>query len=281
MTEHKTGLEVALNGPWGKRRHGDLPVSVDEIIADGIACIEAGAAILHVHAYDEDTGRQKNDWQIYARIIDGIKAKVDAIIYPTIPTSNEGGGNEGRGSEGRGRFSEVAELARRGLLEWSAIDPGSVNLSYLHAIAQQRPGFLYQNPDEDIRAAMELAQEFAFHPSYAIYEPGFARTGAAFAQAMPGTPTAIYRLMFSDGYSFGFPAKSYGLQAYLALLADLDIKAPWMIAGLLVDIEPLIAETVANGGHIRVGLEDAPRDDDRNNLQWVNYAVDRLAASGG
>ena len=166
-------------------------------------------------------------------------------------------------------------------MEWSAIDPGSVNLSYLHAIAQQRPGFLYQNPDEDIRAAMELAQEFAFHPSYAIYEPGFARAGAAFAQAMPGTPTAIYRLMFSDGYSFGFPAKSYGLQAYLALLADLDIKAPWMIAGLLVDIEPLIAETVANGGHIRVGLEDAPRDDDRNNLQWVNYAVDRLAASGG
>ena len=64
MPEHKTWLEVAQNGPWGKRRHPDLPVTVAEIVADGIACVEAGAAILHVHPYDEATGRQEDDWRI-------------------------------------------------------------------------------------------------------------------------------------------------------------------------------------------------------------------------
>ncbi len=273
MPEHKTWLEVALNGPWGKRRHPDLPVTVAEIVADGIACVEAGAAILHVHPYDEATGRQEHDWRIYAWIIEGIKARVDAIIYPTIPTTNE--------SDGRGRFSEVEELAKRGLLEWAAVDPGSVNLTYLDSIARHKPGFLYQNPDADILSAMELAQEFRLNASYAIYEPGFARAGAAFEQAFPDAPKAIYRFMFSDGYSFGFPPKSFGLQAYLSLLADMAVDAPWMIAGLLVGIEPLIEETVQNGGHIRVGLEDAPRNDGRNNLQWVNFAVEGIEAAGG
>ena len=87
--------------------------------------------------------------------------------------------------------------------------------------------------------------------------------------------------MFSDGYSFDFPPKSFGLQAYLSLLADIAVDAPWMIASLLVGIEPLIEEAAQNGGHIRVGLEDAPRNDGRNNLQWVNFAVEGIEAAGG
>jgi uncharacterized protein (DUF849 family) len=37
---------------------------VAEIVADGIACVEAGAAILYMHPYDEATGRQEDDWRI-------------------------------------------------------------------------------------------------------------------------------------------------------------------------------------------------------------------------
>ena len=45
-----TWLEVALNGPWGKTRQSLIPVSVTEIIEQGIICAQEGAAILHVHA---------------------------------------------------------------------------------------------------------------------------------------------------------------------------------------------------------------------------------------
>ena len=59
-----TGLEVALNGPWGKIRQPLMPISVQEIVQHGIVCAKEGAAIIHVHAYDENTGLQNDDWQI-------------------------------------------------------------------------------------------------------------------------------------------------------------------------------------------------------------------------
>src|SRR5438270_7523094 len=80
----KTWLEVALNGGWSRARQPRVPVSVEEIVRDGIAAVEAGAAIVHLHAYDVATGRQKDDADLYARIIEGIRARVDAIVYPTI-----------------------------------------------------------------------------------------------------------------------------------------------------------------------------------------------------
>ena len=41
-----------------------------------------------------------------------------------------------------------------------------------------------------------------------------------------------------------------------------------MIAGVSADIRPLIGETVRRGGHVRVGLEDAPLGTKAGNLDW-------------
>ena len=81
-------------------------------------------------------------------------------------------------------------------------------------------------------------------------------------------------------FAFGFPAKPYALAAHVALLEESAPGAPWMIAGLAVDIRPLIAETVARGGHVRVGLEDAPLGSSMSNLAWVEAAV-RLVRDNG
>ena len=58
----KVWIEAALNGPWSRERQPGIPVSVDEIVSDGVAAADAGAAIIHVHAYDTATGRQKDEW---------------------------------------------------------------------------------------------------------------------------------------------------------------------------------------------------------------------------
>ena len=49
--------------------------------------------------------------------------------------------------------------------------------------------------------------------------------------------------------------------------------APWMVAGLGVDISPLIGEVIVRGGHLRVGLEDAPLGASTGNLAQVEAAV--------
>lgn len=272
----KVWIEAALNGPWSRKRQPGIPDTVDEIVREGIACAEAGACIVHVHAYDGG-GPQTFDWQVYARIIEGIRAQVDVPVYPSLPTAGIGTGP--LPSEAAARFAHVEALAARGLLEFAAIDPGSVNFTEL-AIESETPAApTYLNPESHIRHALAFAVRYGFHPAYAIYEPGFTRSGAAVARAL-GTKTPIYRLMFSETFAYGFPPKPYGLAAHLALLAEEAPGAPWMIAGLGVDIRPLIAETIRRGGHIRVGLEDAPFGTKQTNMQLVEEAARLIRANG-
>jgi len=278
MENRKTWLEVSLNGPWGRNRQPAIPVTVDEIVEQGVACAKAGAAIVHVHAYDEATGKPKEDADVYARIIDGIRAGSDAIVYPTIPLL--GMAPFPKDAPAPERFATMEELARRGLLEWAAIDPGSVNIAYYDEAREDKEGFVYLNPEDHIRHALGLARRYRFHPAYAIYEPGFARLGATLHWRC-SCPAPIYRFMFSSGYTFGFPPSDYSLTAYLKLLDQVAPGAQWMIGGLAVDVLSMIPRTVTEGGHVRVGLEDAPLGSERSNLQWVEAAAKGIADAGG
>jgi 3-keto-5-aminohexanoate cleavage enzyme len=273
---HKVWIEAALNGPWSRSRQPRIPDSVPAIVAEGIDCAMAGAAIIHVHAY-EAGGPQTFDWQVYARIIEGIRAKIDVPVYPSIPSAGIGVGP--LPTEAADRFAHVETLARRGLLEFAVVDPGSVNSTELNVAADTPPSPTYLNPEAHVRYALAFAGRYGFHPAYAIYEPGFTRAGAALARAM-AVKTPIYRLMFSDTFAYGFPPKPYALAAHLALLNEEAPGAPWMIAGLGVDIRGLIPETVRRGGHVRVGLEDAPFGCSASNRELVEDAIARIRSSG-
>ena len=269
---HKVWIEVALNGAWSRKQQPGIPDTVEAIVAEGIACARAGAAIVNTHAFED--GRHVFDWQVYARIIEGIRAQIDVPVYPSYPAIPDSGMSPAE------RFAHVEALAERGLLEFAVVDPGSVNFTLTTTTATAKPAFTYLNPEAHVRYALDFAVRNGFHPAFAIYEPGFTRAGAALARAA-GVKPPIYRFMFSEKFAFGFPAKPYGLAAHLALLEDEGGGAPWMIAGLAVDVRPLIAETVARGGHVRVGLEDAPLGTTMGNLAWVEDAVRRTRAAGG
>lgn len=273
------GLEVALNGPWSRARQPGMPVTTDALIAEGIACARLGAAVIHVHVYDPATGRQYEDFDAYRAVIEGIRTQEDVIVYPTLPLS--GAPDTPRHLSPAARFATVRRLAEAGLLEWTVIDPGSACFTGLDDIAEDRPGFLYHNPEADIRHGLALARDHGIHPSYAIYEPGFMRLGAALAARYPGLPVPIYRFMFSEGFAFGFPPRAHALESYLALLEETAPGAPWMIAGLRVDVLPLIPQAVAAGGHVRVGLEDAPFGSELSNMAWTEAAAARIARAGG
>ena len=291
-----TWIEAALNGPWGRALQPRIPVSVSEIVAEGIEAAESGAAIVHVHVYDPATGRQKDDWEVYTRVIEGIRSRIDAIVYPTLPltgawpTAETHSGVESQPvSESRSaseaqaaaaRFRHVAELGARGLIEWAVVDPGSVNISRFAEIRRGEPGSVYLNPESHIREGLRLAARYGFRSSYAIYEPGFTRLGAALAAAIPEVRVPIYRFMFSDEFAWGFPPKSYGLEAHLRLLDEAAPGAPWMVAGLGVDIGPVLAEAVDRGGHVRTGLEDARLGTDRSNRALVEDVVRRVRRAG-
>lgn len=274
-----TWLEVALNGPWSRTRQPNIPVTADEIVEAAIACSGEGASIIHFHAYDPTTGRQRDDYDIYAPIIERIRSRTDVICYGTLPFA--GSVDAPSPLAASQRFAAVDKLVRAGLIEWSVVDPGSTNISHYSDIATGKEGFVYANPESHVRYGLALAQQHRITPSYAIYEPGFMRLGAALHRAYPGAPVPIYRLMFSQHIAFGFPPEDWALDAYLRLLAQEQPGAPWMVAGLGVELGDLVEHAVERGGHVRVGLEDAPMGCAQVNHDLVRQARTRIERAGG
>ena len=272
-------LEVALNGPWSRERQPAIPVHADEIVEDAIACAAEGASIIHFHPYDPVTGRQRDDYEIYAPIIERIRAKVDVICYGTLPFAGDVDAKDALSPEKR--YAAVEKLASAGLIEWSVVDPGSTNISTRKDVASGKQGFVYSNPESHIRHGLDLCHRHKLTPSYAIYEPGFMRLGAALRRTVSDMSPPVYRLMFSDNFTFGFPPEEWAVEAYVRLLGIEEPDAQWMVAGLGVQIDPLVDFAVTHGGHIRVGLEDAPLGHAVSNVEQVRAARARIERNGG
>jgi uncharacterized protein (DUF849 family) len=270
----KTWIEVALNGAWTRKLQPRIPVLAEEIIEQGVACIKAGGAIIHAHTLDRDTGAQNGNVDNCASFMEGIRAQVDAIVYPTIVGKPDP-------ANPAWLWEPAVELARRGILEWGFLDPGSVNFCALEGGSSAMGGSgVYINTNPALEAAARLAAQYRFHPAYACYEAGFIRHGALLHRRNPEMPVPVYRLMFSSGMTFSFPPEPWAVEAYAKLLQMCAPGAPWMIAGLAVDILPLIPTAVALGGGVRVGLEDAVFGSNRSNLELVETAVNSIQKAG-
>src|SRR5258706_10178857 len=158
----KTWIEVALNGAWTRRAQPGIPVTADEIVREGVTCVKAGAAIVHAHTLEPDSGRQNNDVENCARFLGGIRAQVDAIVYPTVvPAPNR--------TDWKERYATVIEVCRRGIAEWGFIDPGSVNLWQTGAAASDynNDRGIYANSPGFVDYQMQQAEAHQFHPAYA------------------------------------------------------------------------------------------------------------------
>jgi uncharacterized protein (DUF849 family) len=270
-------LEAALNGPWTRQRQPGIPVTRAELVEQAVACADAGAAIVHLHAYDEGSGRPRESYDLYAPVFEAIRSRCDVICYPTVPM----GARPSQGpAEARARYEVVDRLGRAGLIEWSVVDPGSVTLATFAELRDGEDGFLYANSASDVRAGLEVCGEHGLVPSYAVYEPGFLRTGAALRAAVPGSPVPVYRFMFSTAFAFGLPPTEWALDGYLRLLDASAPGAPWMIAGLGVELDGLWDVAVARGGHLRVGLEDAPLGCTRTSAEMVAEASRAVQRAG-
>ena len=262
-------LEAAINGAAGRRYQPRIPIAEPDIIEEAVACAAEGAAIIHLHAYDA-SGAPTEDADAYSRIIEGVRRRCDAIVYPTLALA---------GSLEQ-RYAPIRTLMARGLLEMGVVDPGSVNITHRMQAAMGQAGFVYPNPDDHIREGLRLAAEGGWRPAYAIYEPGFARLGAALAASVPRLNTPVYRVMFSDHLLFGMAPSARGVDFYAAHLEESAPAAPRMVSGLDADISGVIGVALERGFHVRVGLEDAPFGTDRSNAELVRAAAQRIVSSG-
>ncbi|MCC6848887.1 MAG: 3-keto-5-aminohexanoate cleavage protein [Deltaproteobacteria bacterium] len=251
-------IEAALNGATMPDAQPHVPRTVEEIVADAVACFEAGAAIVHHHTDDgllvgrHATAPYRDAWRaIYARV-------PDAILYPTM-----GGG--GPHTDARERYAHVEELADLGLLRLALVDPGSVSLGPLDADGlPMAMDLVYQNTFADARYMFDACAARGLAAHVSIFEPGFLRVALAYHARGRLPPGKIQLYFGGDALPFGLPPTAAGLDAYLAMLAGTDL--PWMVGVIGGDVLATLAPlAIARGGHVRVGLEDhggagAPRN---------------------
>ena len=269
-------IEAAINGTTSKARNPNVPRDPDEIAPDALACLEAGAAIVHNHIDiagvpgDESAARYLEGWRPV------LAERPDALIYPTT--------NFGPGVEGA--YAHLGPLAATGWLRIGIIDPGSVNLG---GVADDglpaAPGFVYANSFGDIRHQAAVCEEHRLGPSMAIFEPGWLRTALRWWSAGRLPQGAMVKLYFggdagyvtSDaqhgGAAFGLPPTVAALDAYCELLDGCSL--PWSVAVIGGDLfeSPVAELALERGAHLHVGLEDFAGARQPTNVELVEQAV--------
>lgn len=99
-----------------------LPVTPDEIVDEALAAAEAGAAILHLHARNPETGRPDQTPEAFDRFLSRIKQQTDAAINITT---------------GGSPFMKVEERVRPAAHfkpEVASLNMGSINFGLFHLL---------------------------------------------------------------------------------------------------------------------------------------------------
>jgi uncharacterized protein (DUF849 family) len=264
MSSEPVIIEAALNGITTRRTNPTVPVSPEELADAAIACIDAGATIVHTHAQDlaaPATDRAEEYARCYRAVL---AARPGTILYPTT----------GVGPSVAERYAHVGMLASESLIRATFVDPGSVNLGGVGSDGLPPPlEYVYANTFADIRYAFDLAAQHRLGPSIALFEPGFLQVVLAYHEAGALPPGTLVKLYFAaGGYLtpgrplWGVPPIAEGLDLYLAMLGDTGI--PWAIAVVGGDVldAPITRRALERGGHLRVGLEDDPTASDNTEL---------------
>jgi uncharacterized protein (DUF849 family) len=83
-SSHKTIITCAVTGAsFTPTMSPKLPYTSDQIVTDSIAAVEAGAAIIHIHARHPGDGRPSSDPELFRDYATRIKATTDAVINMT------------------------------------------------------------------------------------------------------------------------------------------------------------------------------------------------------
>jgi uncharacterized protein (DUF849 family) len=266
-------IEAAINGGTTKRRNPHVPISPEEIAADALAAVEAGASVIHNHidlsGIDEATAA--------ARYLEGwrpaLAQRPDILFYPTVHFGPPIG------------YEHLVPLAETGLLRLGLCDPGSVNLGRAGSDGVPVDAMVYANSNAVIARAFELCAELGLGPSLAIYEPGFLRTTLAWWSAGRLPEGAMVKLYFSTdrglmGAPFGLPPTAKALEAYLELLEGCDL--PWAVSVVGGDVGASEVARLAleRGGHLHLGLEFFRGDRTPTNAELVAEAAALCQTAG-
>ncbi|MGA0561393.1 3-keto-5-aminohexanoate cleavage protein [Ancylobacter sp. VNQ12] len=235
-----------------------LPITPEEIAEQAIAAAQAGAAILHLHARDPETGFPSADPALFQEIVRRIRERSDAVL--NISTG------------GSSRMSLDERLAAPRLIkpEMCSLNMGSMNFG-LFPMAERHDGWkhawepefleatrsvIFKNSFEDIETILDdLGTGNGARFELECYDVGHLQTVAFYRRK--GLLKAPLFVQFVLGVLGGIDAAPEQL-LHLKATADRLLGSDYQFSVLAAGRQqiPLGTMGVILGGNVRVGLED-------------------------
>ncbi|HEY2301871.1 MAG TPA: 3-keto-5-aminohexanoate cleavage protein [Acidimicrobiales bacterium] len=264
-------IEVALNGQTSPERNATVARSNAEVIEQGLACMDAGASIVHCHLLERALSAVDATKQYLECFGPWLDRDPDVLVMPTL----------GHGATIDEKLGHIDLLAEAGALRIGFIDPGTMILGYAEPDGTPSPNsFIYVNTFADMSWAIDQAHRLGLALHFAIFEPGFLRNVFSYWRLGRLTPGSFVKFYFGGdngymargrGVTFGLPPTDKALDAYLEMMALEGCDLPWFSAVVGGDLfrTPIARATLERGGHLRVGLEDHLGDRQPSNLVLV------------
>ncbi|MFG3252029.1 3-keto-5-aminohexanoate cleavage protein [Streptomyces sp. NPDC048172] len=243
-------ITCALTGAGDTvRRSPHVPVTPEQIAASAVEAAEAGAAVVHIHVRDPETGNPSRDPALYREVVERVKETgTDVVINLTAGMGGdlvldadqplEKGALEGTDLVGGlDRLPHVEDL----LPDICTLDCGSLNFG----------DNLYISTPEMLRKGARRIQELGVRPELEIFDTGqlwFAKQ--LLDEGLLDNPTVFQLCM---GIPWGAPADPGVLQSMVNFLPE---GAQWASFALGRMQMPWVAQSILLGGNVRVGLED-------------------------
>ncbi|MFI0030998.1 3-keto-5-aminohexanoate cleavage protein [Streptomyces albidoflavus] len=269
MTENVI-ITCALTGAGDTvRKSPHVPVTPEQIARNAVEAAAAGAAVVHIHVRDPETGDPSRDPKLYREVVERIKETGtdvvinltagmggDLVIDPDDPLTHLPGTDLVGGLD---RLPHVEDL----LPDICTLDCGSLNFG--------DGSNLYVSTPDMLRAGARRIQELGVRPELEIFDTGqlwFAKQ--LLAEGLLDAPTVFQLCM---GVPWGAPPDPGVLQSMVNMLPD---GARWASFALGRMQMPWVAQSILLGGHVRVGLEDnlyLGKGNKASNAQLVERAV--------
>ncbi len=244
-------IEVRVNEYAMRSGNAHVPWTAAELGRDARAIREAGAAVIHFHARNDD-GSPSHRPQDYAAAIRAIRANSDLIVHPTLGQINVGGQED--------RIRHIVELARDPALkpEIAAIDTGSANIDIFDAATAtfRSTGKVYVNSHDTLMLFCRRFADLGVRPVISAWNGPFLRSGGALMQ-MGLIPEPAYALLVhcEGGLLGGHPATSDGLRSFLTHMPR-DRRIEWTVCCKHGNLFAVAMQAIAEDGHVSIGVGD-------------------------
>jgi len=245
-------ITCAVTGSGSSQdRSPHVPRSPAQIADSAIAAAKAGAAIVHCHVRDSETGVPSRDLGLYREVTDRIReSEVDMVLNLT---AGMGGdmmfGNvesplpiSAAGTDMVGATERMAHVAEC-LPEICTLDCGTMNFAEADYVMTNTPGML--------RAMGQMMTDLGVKPEIEAFDTGHLWFAKELVKEGVLDGPALVQLCM--GVPWGAPND---LNTFMAMVNNVPDDWTWSAFSLGRDQMAYVAGSVLAGGNVRVGLED-------------------------